>query len=179
MEKKSLSEFNSLTDLANYGSVTRPVYVVSMEDKENKTGKTQVMVQVKDGVDTNTVAIFDSTVKELQEKYVNSDIRRAVIEIANNNLIWKGSSGAVKNDAILYGIGLEDSTRDIGGFLHRYQGHFKNQDGVSVEIVKNGSGASYYKISKSTVDTVDEKRALTVDGFQNTDEMGISEVPFS
>lgn len=117
--------------------------------------------------------------KELQEKYINSDIRRAVIEIANNNLIWKGSSGAVKNDAILYGIGLEDSTRDIGGFLHRYQGHFKNQDGVSVEIVKNGSGASYYKISKSTVDTVDEKRALTVDGFQNTDEMGIPEVPFS
>ena len=69
MEKKSLSEFNSLTDLANYGSVTRPVYVVSMEDKENKTGKTQVMVQVKDGVDTNTVAIFDSSVKVLQEKY--------------------------------------------------------------------------------------------------------------
>lgn len=117
--------------------------------------------------------------KERQEKYINSDIRRAVIEIAKNNLIWKGPSSAVKNDAILYGIGLEDSARDIGGFLHRYQGHFKNQDDIDVEIAKNGSGARYYKISKSTVDTVDESKALTVDDFQKPDEMGISEIPFS
>lgn len=69
MEKKSLSSYISLAELANYGTVTRPVYVVAMEDKTNKTGKTQVMIQVKDGVETNTVAIFDSNVKELQEMF--------------------------------------------------------------------------------------------------------------
>ena len=69
MNNISLLDYESLSAMANYSTITRPVYVASMEDKPNSTGKTQVMIKVKDGVDINTVAIFDSTVHELKDRY--------------------------------------------------------------------------------------------------------------
>ena len=69
---KKLSEYTLLSDMTNFGTVQRPVYLISMIDKVNKTGKTQVMLTVKDGsnaAETKTITIFDTTVSNLQAQY--------------------------------------------------------------------------------------------------------------
>lgn len=104
--------------------------------------------------------------QRLETEYANSDIRRAVIEIASRNIMWKGRCSTLINDAIEYGIGMTESPKAVGGFIHRHQGRFMKEDDIKIGIIDNGSGAKMYRICKSTVDTVDENRVVTVDGFE-------------
>ena len=93
MEKKHLSDYTALADLANGGTVKRPVYVVAMENMENKSGKTQVKVKIKDGAELYTVAIFDTSVKELQERYPFFDAGAIVeMEITKKDPFYNASA---------------------------------------------------------------------------------------
>lgn len=95
--------------------------------------------------------------------YLESPIRDAVLAIAKYNSLWKGRCSQLKQDAIIYGVGLVDEPKYIGGFLHKYAPWFMNEDGVQVTFNKNGTGAQTYKIQKVpllTVDTVDETEEL-------------------
>ena len=84
----------------------------------------------------------------------------------------------LRNDATSYGISVTEDLRDIGGFLHRHQGHFLQEDGIQVIVVDNGTGAKSYKIKKLTVDTVDESKQLLLDGFKKVNDDGGSDIPF-
>ena len=66
-----LSEFKALSAMLNGEQLERPVYIESMEDKVNRTGKSQVTLKVRDGVGVSPtqVSIFDTDVKNIQERH--------------------------------------------------------------------------------------------------------------
>ena len=64
-----LSDFKALTGMANFEKLNRPVYVVSIEEKMNRAGKTQVNVCVKDGVSQEQISIFDTDLQALTTRY--------------------------------------------------------------------------------------------------------------
>lgn len=115
---------------------------------------------------------------EMMNQYRSSDIRRAVVELANRNVFWKGRCSTLINDAVECGIAIMDSAKIVGGFLHRHQGRFLGEDNVKVTIIDNGTGGKTYKIEKVTVDTVDENEESTVDGFQKVSNYAASQIPF-
>lgn len=105
----------------------------------------------------------------LMAEYVQSNIRRAALAIVEAKGSWKGRCSALINDAVEYGIGIEESAREVGGFLHRHQGRFMSQDKVAVRIIDNGTGPKIYEIINSPLMTID-----TIDGeWQNAEESSI------
>ena len=106
---------------------------------------------------------YDREMEVANNEYLLSPIREAVLALMKYNSVWKGRCSSIKQDAIMYGVGLVDEPKHIGGFLHRHQGRFFNIDGIRVKIINNGSGAKTYEIEKVpllTVDTVDEMEDL-------------------
>lgn len=94
--------------------------------------------------------IGDRDKQEQEEKetaYQNSDIRAAVLEIANKiNEPWKGRAGQLIEEAAKIGVGIKESNKAIGGFLNNMQGLFMSFDCVLIEKIKNGNGPWIYKI---------------------------------
>ena len=128
---------------------------------------------VVEGVDSE-----ERAQRRLQEEYENSDIRKAVQVITENNVMWKGRCGALVNDAIGYEVAITEDNKYVGGFLHRHQGRFLKQDQIVVEILPNGTGPKIYKIHKSTIDTIDKNEGSPLIGFEKADKQGLNEIPF-
>lgn len=115
---------------------------------------------------------------EMMRQYLESPIRRAVIEIANRNNMWKGRCSTLINDATQYGIPVVEGAKIVGGFLHRHQGRFLKEDKIKITIIDNGTGPKIYKIEKFTIDTIDEITEFTIDGFEKPSIYADSEIPF-
>jgi hypothetical protein len=84
-------------------------------------------------------------------EYTSSDIRAAVVKIVEEQVSWRGRASELKDAALEHGIGIEETPKLIGGFLHRYDGMFLKRDGIRITIVKNGSGSSYYEIRDNNI----------------------------
>ena len=93
-------------------------------------------------------------------EYMGSDIRTAVIRIAKDQGFWRGRASELRSIAQDYGIGIGETPKLIGGFLHRYDGMFLKKDNVRVKIVKNGSGSKQYEISDGELPEGFEKSPL-------------------
>ena len=100
---------------------------------------------------------------EAMNEYKTSDIRRAVVELASQHGGWRGRCGELIGAAVEIGIGLTDSPKMIGGFLHRHQGRFLAEDGIQMLIVNKGTASKIYeflKIQDSTISTISEDDGL-------------------
>ena len=128
--------------------------------------------KIVEGVNT-----ADREQAEQEREYLESDVRRAVIELANNNTFWRGRCSTLINDAVEYGIGLPEA-KLVGGFLHRHQGRFLKQDGIKIAIINNGTGPKIYRIEKFTIDTIDGNEDSPLMKFEDADKYGVSEIPF-
>ena len=85
--------------------------------------------------------------EERERRYMNSNIRAAIIEIASKlKEPWRGRAGDLVAEAVKYDIGLKESNKEIGGFVTGMLGMFKNIDNVTVERINNGTGAGLYVI---------------------------------
>lgn len=115
---------------------------------------------------------------EAMTEYTNSEIREAVIAIAENNYIWKGRCSTLIQDSVQYDKPITDSAKFVGGFLHRHIGRFLVQDGIKISIIENGTGGKTYKICKSTVDTVDENEDIPLMDWEESSKYAVSENPF-
>lgn len=118
---------------------------------------------------------------ELLDQFRASNIRVAVCEIAKNNKSWRGRCAELINLAIGYGVPLEETPKQVGGFLHRHQGRFLSEDGIQILVIDNGTGPKIYKIQKApliTIDTIDENKKLPLMGFEKADDTGDLEIPF-
>ena len=115
----------------------------------------------------------------LRDEYLSSNIRKAVIMISMNNFMWKGRCSSIVNDAVQYNIPITETPKQVGGFLHRHQGRFLQEDHVKVSIIDNGTGPKIYKIEQSTIDTIDENDMLPLIGFEDPDKYGVLNIPFS
>ena len=115
----------------------------------------------------------------LNQEYMTSDIRAAVLKIAEQNKSYKGScSGIIKMAIEEYNIGLVAEPKDIGKFLHKHQGRFLNNDKVKITIIDNGTGPKLYRIEKFTIDTIDENTQVTIDEFVDASNFKASDIPF-
>lgn len=114
----------------------------------------------------------------LDRQYFESDIRKAVIAITDQNKFWKGRCSALVMDAVQYGVAVQETYKEVGGFLNKHVGRFAAVDGIQIGKISNGTGSNSYILQKFTVDTVDENTMLTVDGFEKAHNYGGSENPF-
>ena len=115
---------------------------------------------------------------EAMEEYLNSEIRTAVLTIAENNSMWSGRCSTLIQDAVQYDVPIQDSAKHVGGFLHRHIGRFLANDGVKISIIENGTGGKQYKICKSTVDTVDEDEGIPLMDWEESSNYNGSGNPF-
>lgn len=120
----------------------------------------------------------DREQSEAMAEYRNSDIRLAIMEILDQQGSWRGRCSGLINEAGNIGIGLDNSPKQIGGFLHKHQGRFLKEDNVQIRIIDNGTGPKIYDIHKFTIDTIDENTEATIDGFKKASNYGGWEIPF-
>ena len=99
----------------------------------------------------------------------NNNTRRPIYGV---RVVGLKSRTELKNDATRYGIAVTESAKLVGGFLHKHQGRFLQEDQVQVTIINNGTGPKIYKIEKSTIDTIDENNESTIDGFEKASIYG-------
>jgi hypothetical protein len=115
---------------------------------------------------------------ELLSEFNTSPIRKAVQKIADANLMWKGRCSTLLNDATELGVPITDSPKYVGGFLHRHQGRFLEEDHIKIVIVDNGTGPKIYRITKTTIDTIDENKELPLMESEKAYKQGDLEIPF-
>lgn len=97
----------------------------------------------------------ESEAKQLEDEYFNNEIRRAVLALVENGG-YKGRCTGIIEESAKIGIGITVTVKELGGFLTKHIGRFLKEDNVLIEIIKNGTGPNIYKISKSTIDTIDD-----------------------
>lgn len=81
--------------------------------------------------------------------YLTSPVRRAVIRVLKDRLFYEGRATDILEDSEDLDLKVTSSAKEIGGFLHRNQQLFLSEDHICVEIIKNGTGSSRYRISKA------------------------------
>jgi hypothetical protein len=129
-------------------------------------------------------SIVDGCNSEEQERarlisqYNTSNIRQAVIAIAEHNKVWKGRCSTLVNDAIGYEVAVTETPKEVGGFLHRHQGRFLDDDRIQIQIIENGTGPKIYRIQKLPLMTIDETEGSPLMGFEKADKQGLCEIPF-
>lgn len=81
------------------------------------------------------------------EKVKSSTAYKAILVVADKNPNgWEGGARKLVNDAIGYGVLVTETPKDVGGMLTNSISLLA-QDGVRVQVIKNGSGANSYKLS--------------------------------
>ena len=120
----------------------------------------------------------DREAEERRMEYMGSDVRRAVLALIEKYSCWKGRCTSLINDAVACGIGITESSRDVGGFLHRHQGRFLKDDNVEIIIRDNGTGPKKYEIKKSTIATIANNDSSPLLKLEDADRYGIPEPPF-
>ena len=109
---------------------------------------------------------------EDMQEYMTSVIRKAVLELLEENAVWSGRCSMLKDDAITLGIPVMESPKVIGGFLHKHRGRFLGVDKVQIIISDKGTASKTYTIKKSTISHHFSEQG---DGFINVDEYGLPE----
>lgn len=104
------------------------------------------------------------------EEYKNSDIRKAVVKIAEKLDGWQGRCGGIIEKAIDFGIGICETPKEIGMFMHKHQGSFLKMDNVKVTIIRNGSASKIYRIEKFTIHTIHENKEGTIHEWQEVSD---------
>lgn len=92
----------------------------------------------------------ETELEEMQKAYEDSEIRTAVLAIANHYDSWRGRCGELINRAIFCDVPIKSSAKAVGRFLGVHQGRFL-EDGVKISIEPNGTGGKTYMISKQTL----------------------------
>lgn len=112
------------------------------------------------------------------KEYMESPIRQAVIAIAEANSVWIGRCATLQQDAVRLNVGLNESNKEVGGFLNRHLGKFQNVDGITVISQNQGTASKTYKIFKSTIGTIGEEEAATIGEWQKPSDTNDLEIPF-
>lgn len=100
-----------------------------------------------------------------KQNYLNSEIRRGVVAIAEQYGEWRGRCSEIIQESILVDVPITDTAKAVGGFLVRNMGWFSAEDDIKIEVINNGTASKIYRISKSTIHTIHETEGLP---FMNT-----------
>lgn len=81
------------------------------------------------------------------EVFRNSSAYKAIMLLAEQNVNgWKGKARKLIDDASDYGVFVTESPKEVGGMLTNNVAQLA-QDGVRVEIIKNGTSGNIYRLS--------------------------------
>lgn len=114
-------------------------------------------VALENGVWDVISSIKNDCSVDMEYEYMNSSIRKAVIELSKRDNGFRGRCSQIIEEAAKERIGIKEDALAVGKFINKYIGFFMDQDEVLVEIIKNGSGARQYKITNLPLMTVDEE----------------------
>lgn len=103
--------------------------------------------------------------EQAKQNYLNSEIRRGVVAIAEQYGEWRGRCSEIIQESILVDAPITDTAKAVGGFLVRNMGWFSAEDNIKIEVINNGTASKIYRISKSTIHTIHETDGLP---FMNT-----------
>lgn len=166
---KALHPDDNMADVSGTNGVTGAADSVIVLSKEQRVSKDAKMFitgrkvrQSQHDIKFNDdkcvweyIGVSDTAERVAQEQesknreYASSEIRDAVIAIAySDKAPWKGRAGDLVQAAVNFGIGLTASPKEIGGFLCKMQGMLYKIDGITMEIINNGTGPKIYKIEK-------------------------------
>ena len=106
-----------------------------------------------------------------REEYMNSPIRAGVLAIMREYSIWKGRCSGILDTAFQLGVPIEDSAKDVGGFLRKHQARLMMIDGIKLQIVQQGTASKTYKLTHVDTDHEPDEMALAA-GFM---DMGYGE----
>ena len=84
--------------------------------------------------------------EERLEEYRSSDIRTAIIKLANVGIKKELSSRDIVDEARDQEIYLLSTPAEVGLFLTKYQNYFYAEDGIKVFIRKRGTGSNLYRL---------------------------------
>lgn len=165
---KMIHAEDELSNVSGTNGVTAPAdaIVVLKKEKRTDTNATMFVIGRKVRMSTHNInfnakscmweyngeaELGDSDQREKadrEKEYLESNIRTVVLNIANTcGGSWKGRAGNIIEKAIEFNIGLEESNKQVGGFMSKMQGMFMAIDGVKVEKILNGkNGPSIWKI---------------------------------
>jgi len=164
---KMIHAEDELSNVSGTNGVTAPAdaIVVLKKEKRTDTNATMFVIGRKVRMSTHNInfnakscmweyngeaELGDSDQREKadrEKEYLESNIRTVVLNIANTcGGSWKGRAGNIIEKAIEFNIGLEESNKQVGGFMSKMQGMFMAFDGVRVEKIDNGNGPKYWKI---------------------------------
>lgn len=113
--------------------------------------------------------IQDPELAELDAAYQSSDIRKAVIKIAEHES-WRGKCSQMIDKAVTLGMNYFDTDvtpKMVGAFLHKHKSRFAKYDHVGIEIIKNGEAGKIYKIYKLPLMTVDGEEEVPLMGWED------------
>lgn len=119
-------------------------------------GLPELNVRLEDA-EWHVVEAVDSASQERERalwEYRESDIRKAVLAITEKYPLWKGRCSTLIQDAVELDIGITDSAKMVGGFLHKHQGRFLAEDGIKVQIIDKGTGSKVYQFTRTTISTI-------------------------
>lgn len=120
----------------------------------------------------------ENTTEARIEIYKRSNIRLAILALVEDTGEWDGRCGQLIKESAEYGIGVAENPKDVGTFINQNIGIFMMVDRINVKPISNGSGSKIYRFSKSTVDTVDGTQGVPLIGWQKSNEISTSEIPF-
>ena len=113
-----------------------------------------------------------------EAEYSGSEIRTAVLTLAERYTVWRGRCGTLIQDAIENDVAVTDSPKAVGIFLHRHQGRFLAADGIKVTITSEGTASKTYTIQKSTIGTIGNDGDIPLGDFEECSNNQGLDVPF-
>ena len=107
----------------------------------------------------------DREKERLLQEYMESPIRTAVKAIVDAQFTWKGRCGEIIDAAVQLGTPITETPKALGGFLHKHQGRFLEQDGIRLQFISNGTGSKIYKIERYDPEREKDLAMLEKEGF--------------
>ena len=86
--------------------------------------------------------------EDLRNEYLKSDIRKAVIRIADQGTDENLRAREIIEEARKYDIYILETAKSVGLFLHKNQNRFTVEDNVRVQISDHGTGSKTYLFKK-------------------------------
>ena len=102
---------------------------------------------------------------EQMEEYKKSAIRAGVVKLIEKYSKWNGRCSELIKDALTVDVDILDSPKVVGGFLNKHIVRFKTVDGIKIDPRPNGTGPKIYSISKTTIDTIDERKIISMQKY--------------
>lgn len=121
----------------------------------------------------------DPELDELDNTYQTSDIRKAVLTIAEHHSMFKGRCSAIIEAATNLGMEYFDTNvtpKMVGAFLNKHKSRFAKYDQIGIDIIKNGEAGKLYKIYSLGSGDIDDE--IPIAGWEFYEDNNNDDNPF-